>query len=55
MLKINFEKVLVRALLIISAPFIAAMLVLHIVWLALKPSTKYEELEQLCQYYKINN
>ena len=55
MLKINFEKVLVRALLIISAPFIATMLVLHIVWLALKPSTKYEELEQLCQYYKINN
>ena len=55
MLKINFEKVLVRLLLIISAPFIAAMLVLHIVWLALKPSTKYEELENLCQYYKINN
>ena len=55
MFKINFNKVAVRALLIISAPLVAAMLVLHIVWLALKPSTKYEELEQLCQYYKINN
>lgn len=55
MLKINYQKVAVRALLIVSAPFIAAMLVVHIVWLALKPSTKYEELEQLCQYYKINN
>ena len=55
MLKINYQKVIVRALLIVSAPFVAAMLVLHIVWLALKPSTKYEELEQLCQYYKINN
>lgn len=55
MLKINFEKILVRLLLIISAPFVAAMMMIHIVWLALKPSTKYEELEQLCQYYKINN
>ena len=55
MLKINYQKVAVRALLIVSAPFIAAMLVLHIVWLALKPSTKYEELENLCAYYKINN
>lgn len=55
MLKINYQKVAVRLLLIISAPFIAAMLVVHIVWLALKPSTKYEELENLCSYYKINN
>lgn len=55
MLKINYQKIAVRALLIISAPLVAAMLVLHIVWLALKPSTKYEELEQLCSYYKINN
>lgn len=54
MLKINYQKVLVRLLLVISAPFIAAMMVLHIVWLALKPSTKYEELEKLCAYYKIN-
>ena len=55
MLKINYQKVAVRALLIISAPFVAAMLMIHILYLALKPSTKYEELEQLCQYYKINN
>ena len=55
MFKINFNKVAVRALLIITAPFIATAMMLHIVWLALKPSTKYEELEQLCQYYKINN
>lgn len=55
MFKINFNKVAVRALLIITAPFIATAMMLHIVWLALKPSTKYEELEKLCQYYKINN
>ena len=55
MLKINFNKVAVRALLIITAPFIAVAMMVHIVWLALKPSTKYEELEQFCQYYKINN
>ena len=55
MLKINFEKVLVRALLIISAPFVAAMLMIHILYLALKPSTKYESFEELCSYYKINN
>ena len=55
MLKINYQKVAVRLLLIISAPLVAAMLMVHIVWLALKPSTKYEELEQLCQYYKIND
>ena len=55
MLKINYQKIAVRALLIISAPLVGAMLMVHIVWLALKPSTKYEELEQLCQYYKINN
>lgn len=55
MLKINLNKVAVRALLIITAPFIATAMMLHIVWLALKPSTKYEELEKLCQYYKINN
>ena len=53
MLKINFNKVMVRLLLIITAPFIAAAMMVHIVWLALKPSTKYEELEKLCQYYKI--
>ena len=53
MLKINFNKVAVRALLIITAPFIATAMMLHIVWLALKPSTKYEELENLCSYYKI--
>lgn len=50
----NFNKVAVRLLLIITAPFVAAVLVLHIVWLALKPSTKYEELEQICSYYKTN-
>ena len=54
MLKINFNKVAERADLIITAPFIATAMMLHIVWLALKPSTKYEELEKLCQYYKIN-
>lgn len=51
----KFNKVLVRALLIISAPFVAAMMMVHIVWLALKPSTKYESFEELCSYYKINN
>ena len=55
MLKINLNKVAVRALLIISAPVVALFLMIHILYLALKPSTKYEELEKLCQYYKINN
>lgn len=55
MLKINYQKIAVRALLIISAPFIAVAMMVHIVWLALKPSTKYESFEKLCQYYKINN
>ena len=54
MLKINYQKIAVRALLIISAPFIAAVLMNHILYLALKPNTKYEELEKLCAYYKIN-
>lgn len=51
----KFNKVLVRALLIISAPLVAAMLMIHILYLALKPSTKYESFEELCSYYKINN
>ena len=55
MLKINYQKVAVRALLIITAPFTAVAMMVHIVWLALKPNTKYEEFEKLCQYYKINN
>ena len=55
MFKINFNKVAVIALLIITAPFIAAVLMNHILYLALKPNTKYEEFEKLCQYYKINN
>ena len=54
MLKINYQKFAVRALLIITAPFIAAVLMNHILYLALKPNTKYEELEKLCAYYKIN-
>ena len=55
MLKINYQKVAVRLLLIATAPFVAAMLMIHILYLALKPSTKYESFEELCQYYKINN
>ena len=55
MLKINLNKVAVRLLLIITAPFVAAVMMNHILYLALKPSTKYEELEKLCAYYKINN
>lgn len=51
----KFNKVLVRALLIITAPFVAAVMMNHILYLALKPNTKYEEFEKLCQYYKINN
>lgn len=54
MLKINFNKVLVRALIIITAPFVAVAMMVHAVWLALKPSTKYEDFEKLCQYYKTN-
>lgn len=49
----KFNKVLVRALLIITAPFVAVAMMVHIVWLALKPSTKYESFENLCSYYKI--
>lgn len=55
MLKINFNKVAVRAVLIISAPVVALFLMIHILYLALKPSTKYESFENLCSYYKINN
>lgn len=53
MLKINFNKVAVRSLLIITAPFVAVAMMVHIVWLALNPSTKYESFENLCSYYKI--
>lgn len=53
MFKINYQKVLVRALLIISAPVVALLLMVHILYLALKPSTKYESFENLCSYYKI--
>ena len=49
----NFNKVAVRLLLIVTAPFIAAMMMIHILYLALKPSTKYESFENLCSYYKI--
>ena len=55
MLKINYQKVAVRLLLIITAPIVAAMLMIHILYLAMKPSTKYESFEELCSYYKINN
>ena len=55
MLKINYQKVAVRALLIITAPFIAAVLMNHILYLALKPNTKYEDFEKLCSYYKTTN
>ena len=55
MLKINLNKVAVRLLLIITAPFVAAVMMNHILYLAMKPNTKYEEFEKLCQYYKINN
>ena len=53
MLKINFNKVAVRALLIITAPFVAVAMMVHILYLAMKPSTKYESFENLCSYYKI--
>ena len=53
MLKINFNKVAVRALLITTAPFIAVAMMVHILYLAMKPSTKYESFENLCSYYKI--
>ena len=50
----NFNKVAVRLCLIITAPMVAAVLMTHILYLAMKPNTKYEELEKLCAYYKIN-
>ena len=53
MLKINLNKVAVRALLVITAPFIATAMMVHILYLAMKPSTKYESFENLCSYYKI--
>ena len=49
----NFNKVAVRLCLIVSAPFVALLLMVHILYLALKPSTKYESFENLCSYYKI--
>ena len=52
MLKFNLKKVVARALIIISAPFVAVAMMINIIWLALKPSTSYERLEKLCLYYK---
>jgi len=52
MLKFDIKKLIARSTIIVSAPFIAVAMMVHIVYLALKPSTKYEDLEKLCQYYK---
>jgi len=52
MLKFDFKKVVARTVIIATAPFIATAMMVHIVYLALKPSTKYEDLEKLCHYYE---
>lgn len=52
MLKFNFKKLLARAIVIVSAPIAAMFLMIHIVYLALKPSTKYEDIVKLCSYYE---
>ena len=52
MFKFNFKKIIARTIIIASAPFVAAVLMNHILYLALKPNTKYEDLEKLCSYYK---
>ena len=54
MLKFDLKKLFARTVIIASAPFVAVAMMVHIVWLALKPSTKYEELEKLCSYYEQN-
>ena len=52
MLKLDLKKVVARSIVIVSAPIVAVAMMVHIVYLALKPSTKYETLEKLCSYYK---
>lgn len=52
MLKFDFKKVVARSIIIVTAPFVAVAMAINIIWLALKPSTKYEDIVKLCSYYE---
>ena len=54
MLKFNLKKVVARSIIIVTAPFVAVAMMINIIWLALKPSTSYERLENVCSYYNQN-